>query len=77
LECLDCSFNNITDLIELEMCHKLKKINLSNNQVEDEDNLTFISNLQNLEEINLENNPIVLTNSYEIWWNNFLGNKLK
>ena len=46
------------------MCHTIEKINLRNNEIEEEDNLIFVANLSNLKYINLNNNPIQLKAAY-------------
>ncbi len=56
--------NYISDLLELEMCYSLKIINLKHNQIEEEDNLAFLSDLNNLEYLNLSNNPIQIKYNY-------------
>ena len=58
LEILEAKNNEISDLIELEMSTSLVKINLENNLIEDEQNIYFLSSLDNLEYINLRDNPI-------------------
>ena len=58
LEILEAKNNEISDLIELEMSTSLVKINLENNLIEDEQNIYFLSSLDNLEYINLMGNPI-------------------
>lgn len=58
LEIFEAKNNEISDLIELEMSTSLVKINLENNLVEDEQNIYFLSSLDNLEYINLLGNPI-------------------
>ena len=58
LEILEAKNNEISDLIELEMCTSLTKINLENNLIEDEQNIYFLSSLDNLDYINLSGNPI-------------------
>lgn len=55
---LDCSFNFVSDLIDLEMCYSIQSINLRNNLVEEEDNFLFLSGLTNLVYFNITNNPI-------------------
>lgn len=40
------------------MCDSLINLNLENNIIEDEENLHFLSSLQNLKKLNLNNNPI-------------------
>jgi Leucine-rich repeat (LRR) protein len=69
----DSSNNFISDLIELEMCCSIKKLNLNNNLIEAEENLTFICGLENLEYIDINNNPIV--KKYE-YCKNYLKNNL-
>ena len=58
LEIFEAKNNEISDLIELEMSTSLIKINLENNLIEDEQNIYFLSSLDNLEYINLKGNPI-------------------
>ena len=58
LEIFEAKNNEISDLIELEMSTSLVKINLENNQIESEQNIYFLSSLDNLEYINLLGNPI-------------------
>ena len=58
LEIFEAKNNEISDLIELEMSTSLVKINLENNLIEDEQNIYFLSSLDNLEYINLMGNPI-------------------
>ena len=58
LEVFEAKNNEISDLIELEMCTSIKRLNLSNNLIEKEENINFISSLDNLEYLNLIGNPI-------------------
>ena len=58
LEILEAKNNEISDLIELEMSTSLVKLNLENNLIEDEQNIYFLSSLDNLEYINLLGNPL-------------------
>jgi hypothetical protein len=58
LEILEAKNNEISDLIELEMSTSIKKLNLENNLIENEENIYFLSSLDNLEYINLLGNPI-------------------
>ena len=58
LEILEAKNNEISDLIELEMSTSLVKLNLENNLIEDEQNIYFLSSLDNLDYINLSGNPI-------------------
>ena len=58
LEILEAKNNEISDLIELEMSSSIKKLNLENNLVENEENIYFLSSLEDLEYINLLGNPI-------------------
>ena len=59
LQELDASFNYIFDLIDLEYCNELKILKLSNNKIEDVDNIYFLKNCEKLEKIYLGNNPIL------------------
>ncbi len=47
------------------MCFKLKKINLCNNLIEDDDNIYFLSGLDNLKYLNLNQNPIQNSKNYK------------
>lgn len=47
------------------MCSKLKKLNLRNNLIEDEDNIYFLSNLTELKYLNLNQNPIQKSSNYK------------
>ena len=58
LEILEAKNNEISDLIELEMSTSIKKLNLENNLIENQENIYFLSSLDNLEYINLLGNPI-------------------
>lgn len=58
LEIFEAKNNEISDLIELEMSTSIKKLNLENNLIENEENIYFLSSLDNLEYINLLGNPI-------------------
>ena len=58
LEILEAKNNEISDLIELEMSSSIKKLNLENNLIEKDENLYFLSSLEDLEYINLLGNPI-------------------
>ena len=58
LEILEAKNNEISDLIELEMSSSIKKLNLENNLIENEQNIYFLSSLEDLEYINLLGNPI-------------------
>jgi hypothetical protein len=58
LEILEAKNNEISDLIELEMSSSIKKLNLENNLVQNEENIYFLSSLEDLEYINLLGNPI-------------------
>ena len=58
LEVFEAKNNEISDLIELEMCTSIKKLNLSNNLIEKEENIYFLSSLDNLVYVNLSGNPI-------------------
>ena len=62
LEILEAKNNEISDLIELEMSTSLVKLNLENNLIEDEQNIYFLSSLDNLEYLNLLGN---LLKNYE------------
>jgi hypothetical protein len=58
LQILDIENNEVSDLIDIDMCSELKKINFKNNKILDSDNLTFLSSINNLEYIDLRDNPI-------------------
>ena len=50
--------NQIKDLIDLEMCDSVIFIDLSNNLIEEEENLFFLSSCSSLEKVILSGNPI-------------------
>lgn len=55
----DASFNLIRYVYEIEFCSTIKRLNLSHNKIEDIDkNLVSLSLLGDLEELDLESNPI-------------------
>lgn len=47
------------------MCFKLKRLNLKNNLINDEDNIFFLTSLLDLKYLNLNNNPIQRSNNYK------------
>jgi hypothetical protein len=65
LQKLDCSCNYLFDLIDLEMCHSIQNLNLEQNEIEDEDNIVYLSSLLDLKCLNLNKNPIQKSNSYQ------------
>ena len=65
LEIFDASFNMISDLIDLEMCSSIVKLNLRNNLIEKEENISFLSTLPELTWLNLNENPIQKSNEYK------------
>ena len=71
LEIFEAKNNEISDLIELEMSSSIKKLNLENNLIENEQNIYFLSSLDDLEYINLLGNPI---KNYEKKLKDFLPN---
>ena len=58
LEIFEAKNNEISDLIELEMSTSIVKLNLENNLIENEENIYFLSSMDNLVYINLLGNPI-------------------
>ena len=58
LEVFEAKNNQISDLIELEMCMSLKKLDLENNLIENIQNIYFLSSLEGLIYLNLLKNPI-------------------
>ena len=58
LEVFEAKNNQISDLIELEMCISLKKLDLENNLVDNIQNIYFLSSLDGLTYLNLLKNPI-------------------
>ena len=58
LEILEAKNNIISDLIELEMCTSIKKLDLENNLIENSENIYFLSSLDGLTYLNLLKNPI-------------------
>lgn len=73
LKILDVKCNQISDLIELEMSN-LEKINLNSNLIDDFDNLTFLSGMDDLEWVNLANNPICEKSEYREQLSKYLPN---
>jgi len=65
LEVLEAKDNKIDDLIELGMCTTLKKLNLKNNLIKEEDNIFFLSSLIDLKYLNLNDNPIQANENYK------------
>jgi len=52
--------------MDLELCTSITDLNLKNNQIEEEENITsFLSCLYNLENLNLIGNPIYKQNDYK------------
>ena len=39
--------NEVSDLLDIDMCSKLRKIVLKKNNISDSDNLTFLSSIKN------------------------------
>ena len=64
LEVLDLSYNKISDLIEFEMCSSIYKLNLRNNLISDQENISFLSGMSSLKWLNLNENPIKKNNNY-------------
>ena len=54
---LDASHNKIEDLVELEMCSSIKILKLNDNNIENEDNFSFLVSLPNLQILHIKNNP--------------------
>jgi Leucine-rich repeat (LRR) protein len=71
LEVFEAKNNQISDLIELEMCISLKKLDLENNLVDNIQNIYFLSSLDGLTYLNLLKNPI---QNYEEKIKNLLPN---
>ena len=71
LEVFEAKNNLISDLIELEMCMSLKKLDLENNLVDNIQNIYFLSSLDGLVYLNLLKNPI---QNYEDKIKNLLPN---
>lgn len=65
LEVLEAKDNKIDDLFELEMCTTLKKINLKNNLIKEEDNIFFLTSLIQLKYLNLNGNIIQSNENYK------------
>lgn len=77
MEVLDASYNLISDLCELSECISLKRLNLSHNQIQDIGNIVSLSYLDELEEIDLNENPIQqLPNYSEVLKNTLSNNKI-
>ena len=60
IETLDVEDNEISDVIDIEMCSTLQKINLKSNKISDESNLTFLSSIDCLKYLNIKDNPICI-----------------
>ena len=56
--------NKISDLIELDPINTLIYLQLENNRIEDIENITFLSNLDQLDTLILKGNPIALNHEY-------------
>ena len=65
LEVFEAKENKIDDLIELEMCTTLKKLNLRDNLIKEDDNIFFVTNLNELKYINFNGNPIQKNENYK------------
>jgi hypothetical protein len=65
LEVFEATDNSLSDLIELEMCSSIKRLNLKNNLIENEENIQFLSSLLDLRWLNLNGNPIKDMDSYK------------
>ena len=65
LKILDIEDNEVSDLIDLDMCSELKKIILKKNKILESDNLQFLSSLINLEYIDIRENPICESDDIE------------
>ena len=63
VEILDIEDNEVSDLLDIDMCSKLTKIVLKKNKISDGDNLTFLSSISNLEYVDIRNNPICEDNN--------------
>ena len=63
---LDASHNKIEDLVELEMCSSIKILKLNDNNIENEDNFSFLVSLPNLQILHIKNNPFT---KYTSNWN--------
>jgi len=58
LEILDIEGNEINDLVDVDMCENIKKFNVKNNKIENEDNFSYVSGMINLEYFDVRENPI-------------------
>ena len=58
LEILDLEDNEIYDVIDIEMCSELRKINFKKNLIKEPENLTFLTSIEKLEYLCLKLNPI-------------------
>lgn len=56
---LDASHNKIDDLVELEMCSSIQILKLNDNNIQNEDNFSFLLSLQNLHILHIKNNPFI------------------
>ena len=58
LQIFDIENNEVSDLLDIDMCTKLRKIVLKKNNISDSDNLTFLSSITKLDYIDIRDNPI-------------------
>ena len=58
LEILDLEKNDIDDLVDIDMCENIKELNVKENKISEEDNLSYIAGLINLEYLDIRFNPI-------------------
>ena len=58
LEILDVEGNDIDDLVDIDMCESIKELNVKENKISEEDNLSYVAGLINLEYFDIRFNPI-------------------
>ncbi len=58
LQIFDIENNEVSDLLDIDMCTKLRKIVLKKNNISESDNLTFLSSITKLDYIDIRDNPI-------------------
>ena len=66
LQILDIEDNEVSDLLDIDMCTKLNKLNISKNNISEIDNLSFLASMSNLEYLDIRNNPICNNNNANI-----------
>lgn len=58
------------------MCSTIITINLQNNLIDEGENLIFLSFMQNLKYLNIDNNPLSENDQFSVLLKNYLPNVL-